>query len=241
MLLLKAMGQYRRAVILTGAGISAESGIKTFRDSGGWWENYRLEEVASLDGFERNPGLVQQFYNERRRQLLSPSIIPNSAHQSLSHWEKNWPGEFLLVTQNIDNLHERAGNQKIIHLHGELLKARCRTTGLVYPWEKDITPEDFCPCCQRPGTLRPHIVWFGEMPLSMIEIYQALGVCDLFVAIGTSGQVYPAAGFVKAIPHQAHSIEVNLEPSLVSNDFQEHLHGLAGTVLPSLVERFLAS
>ena len=185
---------YQSIVILTGAGISAESGIATFRASDGLWENHRIEDVASPEGFVRDPELVQHFYNLRRQQLLSDEVAENAAHIALAKLEQDFAGEFLLVTQNIDDLHERAGNKKIIHMHGELLKTRCKVTQRLFECKQAVSVEDKCPCCDQPGNLRPHVVWFGEMPLCMDEITAKLMHCDLFVAIGTSGNVYPAAG-----------------------------------------------
>lgn len=192
-----------RIVILTGAGISAESGIRTFRGADGLWENHRLEDVATPEAFARNPELVQRFYNDRRRQLFNRDIQPNSAHQALAKLEAEFTGEVLLVTQNIDNLHERAGSQHLIHMHGELMQARClacaQTSLLTEAETPDLDSLMPCPHCTTRGTLRPHVVWFGEMPLQLDEIYAALAQADLFISIGTSGNVYPAAGFVDAI------------------------------------------
>ncbi|MCM2323409.1 MAG: NAD-dependent protein deacylase [Oligoflexia bacterium] len=226
-------------IVLTGAGISAESGLKTFRDHNGLWENHRVEDVASPEGFRRDPRLVQDFYNARRAQLLSPEVRPNAGHEALVRLEREWPGEFLLVTQNVDNLHERAGNQRLLHMHGELLKARCLRTHAVHEWTDPILPDTRCPCCRRSGTLRPHIVWFGEMPLEMPRVYGLLARCDVFLAIGTSGQVYPAAGFVEAVPETARTVELNLEASAVSSAFGEHLHGPAGRIVPAFVDQLL--
>lgn len=234
------MGNYRFIVILTGAGISAESGIKTFRAADGLWENHRIEEVASPQGFAANPKIVQTFYNGRRRQLLSPEIRPNKGHEALARLEREFPGDVLLVTQNIDNLHERAGSENVVHMHGELLKMQCSNSGSVYPIEQDIGVGDRCACCGREGTLRPHVVWFGEMPLEMERIYDALEVCDLFISIGTSGNVYPAAGFVQVARHSgAHTVELNLEPSEVGSAFAEKIYGSASEVVPKYVDRIL--
>lgn len=206
------MSRYTSIVVLTGAGVSAESGIKTFRDNNGLWENHRVEDVCTPEAFARNPELVQQFYNARRRQLVTEAK-PNPAHRALADFERHFPGEFTLITQNVDDLHERAGSRNLLHMHGELLKARCSKTQLVVPWTSDITADTPCPCCSKAGLLRPHIVWFGEMPLFMDQIEAALSRCDLFVSIGTSGQVYPAAGFVQmAAAYGAHTVELNLEP-----------------------------
>lgn len=228
---------YQRIVVLTGAGISAESGVNTFRDNGGLWENHRIEDVATPEAFERTPELVQRFYNLRRAQLTE--VKPNAAHLALANFEQEYDGEFLLVTQNVDDLHDRAGSQKLLHMHGELKKVRCVRTHRVYDWSNDITDNTLCECCQQPN-LRPHIVWFGEMPLFMDEIYRALQSCDLFISVGTSGHVYPAAGFVElATQAGADTIEINLEPSQVKDAFQEHIYGKAGLMLPMYLKKLL--
>mgnify|MGYP001024412849 CR=1 FL=1 len=234
------MRRYRNIVVLSGAGISAESGIQTFRAADGLWHEHRIEDVASPEGFARDPALVQDFYNRRRRQLLHDDIRPNAAHAALAQLESDFDGGFLLVTQNIDDLHERAGSRRLIHMHGELLKMRCEATGRVYPITRDIRAEDRCDCCGTRASLRPHVVWFGEMPLQMDEICAALEACDLFVAIGTSGNVYPAAGFVAmAREAGAHTLELNLEASAVGDAFAEHRHGPASEVVPAFVEQLL--
>ena len=241
MAILRSPSAYRSIVILTGAGVSAESGIRTFRASDGLWEEHRVEDVATPEGFKANSSLVQRFYNERRKHLLSSEIQPNEGHVSLATLEREFEGDFLLVTQNIDDLHERAGSKKLIHMHGELLKMRCEFSGEIYPILGDLSSGVRCECCNKAGGLRPHIVWFGEMPLQMDQIYHAISRCDLFVAVGTSGHVYPAAGFVEqACQSGAHTIEINLEPSAVESKFDEHQYGEAGTVLPEFVGRFLA-
>lgn len=229
-------------VILTGAGISAESGIKTFRAADGLWENHRVEDVATPEAFLRNPLLVQNFYNQRRQQLLTPAIQPNAAHRALAKLEKAFPaGKVLLVTQNIDDLHERAGSRNLIHMHGELLKGRCQTSGGLVDLDHDLTVNLPCPLCGGKGCLRPHVVWFGEMPLQMEAIYRALSQCDRFISIGTSGNVYPAAGFVEeANRHGAHTVELNLEPSQRLTAFAEHQHGLASELVPAYVEALIA-
>ncbi|HVZ30588.1 MAG TPA: Sir2 family NAD+-dependent deacetylase [Asticcacaulis sp.] len=228
-------------VILTGAGISAESGVPTFRASDGLWCGHRVEEVATPEGFRANPDLVQDFYNQRRRQLRE--VAPNAAHHALARLAAEWPHEILLVTQNVDDLHDRAHgaaeNFELIHMHGELLKARCTRTGQVCAWSEDILPDTVSPF-HADATLRPHIVWFGEMPLRMDRIEQALGDCALFISIGTSGNVYPAAGFVSAARHaSAHTVELNLEPSLGQTLFAEHHYGPATQVVPQFVENLL--
>ncbi|AEH45386.1 Silent information regulator protein Sir2 [Thermodesulfatator indicus DSM 15286] len=232
------LNQISKIVILTGAGISAESGIQTFRDKGGLWEKYSLEEVATPQGFRKNPRFVHEFYNQRRRDLFK--VKPNPAHYALARLEQEFPGEVLLVTQNVDDLHERAGSRNLLHMHGELLKVRCEACNVILKEEGEIFPETKCPKCGRQGTLRPHVVWFGEMPFYLDEIYKALKECDLFVAIGTSGTVYPAAGFVMiARECGAWCVELNLEPSTVADYFHEHHYGPASEVVPVWVDKIL--
>lgn len=227
-------------VILTGAGVSAESGIRTFRASDGLWENHRIEDVATPEGFMRDPQLVQRFYNERRRQLHAFDIAPNAAHIALAELEAQLGENLLLVTQNVDNLHERAGSKNLIHMHGELFKVRCVKSGKVYRWEEDITAKSGCTCCNREQTLRPHIVWFGEMPLEMERIYHHLAKADLFIAIGTSGNVYPAAGFVEmAKKSGARTIELNLEATQGSNLFDESHQGRAAEIVPNYIQQIM--
>ncbi len=234
------MPRYKNIVVLTGAGISAESGIQTFRASDGLWHEHRVEDVATPEAFARNPALVQQFYNERRRQLLSDNIAPNAAHRALASME-SMAGQFLLVTQNIDDLHERGGSQNLIHMHGELLRMRCDRSGQVFEIRTDIQIDDVCECCGKPGTLRPHIVWFGEMPMQMDDIEAALLACDLFISIGTSGNVYPAAGFVELANHVgAHTVELNLEPSSQQSRFAECRNGLATELVPQFAAELMA-
>lgn len=223
-------------VVLTGAGISAESGIRTFRAADGLWEDHRVEDVATPEAFVRDPRLVHRFYNERRNQLLSDEIKPNAGHKALAELEAKFPGSFLLVTQNIDNLHERAGSKNLLHMHGELLNMRCSDSGVVYRIEEESQPEDICQCCGSSGNLRPDIVWFGEMPMYMDQIYTALERCDLFISIGTSGHVYPAAGFVEvANAAGALTVELNLEPSRVESAFDHHIYGQGTEVVPEFV------
>lgn len=219
---------YSSIVVLTGAGVSAESGIRTFRASDGLWENHPVEDVATPEGYARNPALVQRFYNDRRRQLQS--VHPNQAHRALAEFERSFPGDFLLVTQNVDDLHERAGSNNLIHMHGELLKVQCQDTEEIFPWDQDVTVGTQCECCGTAGNLRPHIVWFGEMPLQMDVIYQALSNCDLFVSIGTSGNVYPAAGFFQEAAG-AKTVELNLEPGNHGSLFDEQFYGPATEVV----------
>ncbi len=232
----------QRIVVLTGAGVSKESGLDTFRDPDGIWSQVRLEDVATPEAFERDPARVHAFYNARRRSLLSGEIRPNPAHEALARLEAGWPGEVLVVTQNIDNLHERAGSRNLVHMHGEILKARCLRCGEVNPWAADMDLDTRCPACGRAGTLRVNVVWFGEMPFEMDRILGALEACGLFVSIGTSGSVYPAAGFVQELrmANQAHTVELNLEPSEGHSLFAERHYGLAGKIVPEFVERVLS-
>lgn len=230
-------------VILTGAGISKESGLDTFRDADGIWSQVRLEDVATPEAFQRDPDRVHGFYNHRRGGLLDPAVQPNAAHRALARLEAEWPGDFLLVTQNIDDLHERAGSSKLLHMHGELLKARCLACDGVMDWRADMARESACPQCAASGGLRVDVVWFGEMPYHMERIYHALGQCDLFLSIGTSGSVYPAAGFVEEVRRYgrptARTLELNLEPSEGASLFHDCIHGPAGEVVPAYVETLL--
>lgn len=229
-------------VVLTGAGISAESGIKTFRAEDGLWEEHKIEDVATPEAFERDPWLVQRFYNERRKPILNGEVKPNSAHLALAKLERKFDGQLMLVTQNIDNLHELGGSENILHMHGEVLKIQCKESQKVFDCYGDVEVDDLCDCCGKPNNLRPHIVWFGEMPLYMEKIYQALAQCDLFISIGTSGNVYPAAGFVQVAQQSgAKTLEINVEESLVASNFDDAVYGKAGDVLPTWVDDFLAA
>jgi NAD-dependent deacetylase len=231
-------------LILTGAGISAESGIPTFRDANGLWEGHAVEEVATPQGFARNPKLVHRFYNERRRALLSNTIQPNPGHLALAEFElshqSNRRGDFLLVTQNIDDLHARAGSQNVLSMHGELLKVRCLITEAIFDWRDDLgtdTPHPDDPDDQSMrGCLRPHVVWFGEMPIGLGKIEQAAANADVFVAIGTSGLVYPAAGIVEQTKPTCRKIEINLGDTPASAAFDETIHGLASEEVPRLLK-----
>lgn len=231
----------QRIVILTGAGISKESGLDTFRDADGIWAKVRVEDVATPEAFARDPARVHEFYNGRRRGLTSGKVQPNAAHLALAQLEAAWPGEVLLVTQNIDDLHERAGSRNLVHMHGELLKGRCQACGAVQSWPGDMTLADACSHCGAIGRMRVHVVWFGEMPFEMERIFEALAACDLFLSIGTSGNVYPAAGFVEAARQNAaiHTVELNLEPSAGHNLFAERRYGLASDVVPAFVAEVL--
>ena len=233
--------RHENIVILTGAGISKESGIDTFRDKGGIWSKVKVEDVATPQAFEKNPSTVQNFYNERRANLLDPSIKPNAAHFALARLEREWQGDVAVVTQNIDNLHEAAGTKNLIHMHGELLKARCTNCGLVLDWYKPLGEGEKCTDCHQ-KTLRPHVVWFGETPLMMGSIDQLLANCNLFLSIGTSGNVYPASGFVQvANACGSHTVEINLEPSEGATLFKESKYGVATLLVPNFVDTLIHS
>lgn len=227
------MSEPRSIVVLTGAGVSRESGLHTFRDADGIWAKVNIEDVATPEAFARDPVHVQKFYNERRRGLAAGKVAPNRAHIALAEFEAAFGGDFLLVTQNIDDLHERAGSRNLIHMHGELLKARCLQCGNVAEWREDLSVGTACFACGEIGRMRPHVVWFGEMPFEMDRIYETLEACDLFVSIGTSGNVYPAAGFVETARYAgARTVELNLEPSEGATLFEEAVYGPAGTIVP---------
>lgn len=232
-----------RILVLTGAGISAESGLGTFRDKGGIWERFDPMKLATPEAFARDPATVQAFYNARRQNLLAAS--PNAAHAALARLETGLAdrgGELTVVTQNIDDLHERAGSRRVLHMHGELLKARCRNCGAVSPWRQYLGADEACPSCTARGRLRPHVVWFGEMPLHMDEIETSIARADLFVAIGTSGSVYPAAGFVQeARAAGVRTCELNLEPSDNAYLFDDRRYGTATSVVPAWVAQLLSA
>ncbi|MDW8444598.1 MAG: NAD-dependent deacylase [Acetobacteraceae bacterium] len=236
---MRVIPRHAPIVVLTGAGISRESGLATFRDKDGIWAKVRLEDVATPEAFARDPARVHAFYNARRRQLRDPSVQPNAAHLALARLSREWPGGVTVVTQNVDDLHDRAGTANLIHMHGELAKARCTACAAVLPWLEDLSADTSCPRCGALGTLRPHVVWFGEIPLAMDRIYAALEACALFVSIGTSGAVYPAAGFVAEVRGRARTLELNLEPSEGSHLFDEAIHGPATKLVPAFVERLL--
>jgi NAD-dependent deacetylase len=227
-------------VILTGAGISRESGLETFRDKDGIWSRVSIDEVATPEAFARDPDRVQAFYNARRRQLLDPEVQPNAAHRALADLERDYPGDVLVVTQNIDDLHERGGIRSPLHMHGELLKVRCNGCGLISQWRDDLATSTPCPGCGEAGGMRPHVVWFGEIPLQMERIQQALSSCELFASIGTSGQVYPAAGFVaEAHVSGARTVELNLEKTAGKGLFDRQLEGMATEIVPAFVASLL--
>ncbi len=232
------MTRFRRIVVLTGSGLSAESGIATFRDKDGVWSKYEIEDVATPQAFARNPKLVHDFYNQRRRALAN--VKPNDAHRALARLETEHPGQVLIVTQNVDHLHSAAGSRNLIHMHGELLKALCNLCGERTPWHDDLTSAIPCPACNKCAGMRPDVVWFGEMPYYTDEIDATLEEADLFISIGTSGNVYPAASYVaRARANGAHTVELNLEPSLGARHFAEAIHGPATLVVPEYVARLL--
>lgn len=231
--------RFEKIVILTGAGLSAESGVSTFRDPNGIWSRYDWREVATPEGFAHNPGKVQDFYNMRRR--AHAAVKPNAAHVALARLEQALP-ETIVVTQNIDALHEAAGSKNLIHMHGEIMKALCAACAHRLPWQDDLTEHLVCPSCTAQGTLRPDVVWFGEVPYHMEAIAEALANADLFISIGTSGHVYPAAGFVAAARETgAHTVELNLEPSEGARLFAEAIYGPATEVVPAFVERLISA
>lgn len=228
----------RNIVILTGAGISAESGLATFRGPDGLWEGHRVEDVCTPLALERDPVLVHRFYDERRAKLAD--VSPNPAHEALAALDAAWPGDLLIVTQNVDDLHERAGAKRLIHMHGELQSALCARCGRAVRWEAALPPATICTGCGS-ASLRPDIVFFGEMPYRMDEIDEALARADLFVSVGTSGAVYPAAGYVQTARHYgARTIELNLDPSAGSFYFEETRLGLASLLVPELVQQLLS-
>jgi NAD-dependent deacetylase len=240
------MADFRNIVILTGAGVSADSGVPTFRtgkDGRMGWDTgltvHPLEEVATPEAFQRDPALVHGFYDARRARLAE--VGPNPAHLALAELEQRWAGDFLLVTQNVDDLHERAGSLRLVHMHGELLKGWCLACGNRFRWSGPMGEGAGCPSCHRIGQVRPDIVWFGEMPYEMERIDDALRSCDLFVSIGTSGAVYPAAGFVQTARYVgARCEEINLDPSQGSFFFHESRLGRAADIVPAWVAELLA-
>lgn len=229
----------RNLVILTGAGVSAESGVATFRGPDGLWEGHRVEDVATPEAYRRDPKLVHAFYDARRAKL--GTIGPNTAHEALARLDAEWPGGLLLVTQNVDDLHERAGSKRLLHMHGELKSGWCLACDERFAWDGAMGEGAICASCGAAGAVRPDIVWFGEMPYQMDRIDEALRACDLFVSIGTSGAVYPAAGFVQTARYcGANTLEINLEPSQASVFFNESRIGTAGKLVPAWVQEALS-
>lgn len=228
--------------ILTGAGISKESGIDTFRDADGLWTRVDLEEVATIEAWHRDKNKVLDFYNETRSLFRAAGIHPNEAHRALAQLERDYEGEVTVITQNIDRLHEQAGSKRVIHMHGRDGEVRCMACSTVFESEQDLTPASVCPACKAVGELRPNIVWFGEMPMHLEQIYEVLERCGLFLAIGTSGEVYPAAGFVLHVRRhapRARTVELNLEPTDNKSLFHEHIYGPATRTVPSYVAHVL--
>ena len=226
-----------RIVVLSGAGISAESGVPTFRDSGGLWEGHDVEDVATPEGYERDPDTVLRFYDARRR--AAASVTPNAAHRALARLEGAMGDDMLVVTQNVDDLHERAGSHSLVHMHGELRRALCTTCGARPEWDGDLIDRPPCPACGH-RTLRPDVVWFGEMPYELERIERAVVACDVFVSIGTSGAVYPAAGYVAlAAAFGARTVELNLEPSDAAVPFDDVRSGPASILVPAWVDEII--
>lgn len=234
------MAQPPDIVVLTGAGISRESGLATFRDADGAWARVQIEDVATPEAFARDPAQVHAFYNARRAGLAEPAVVPNAAHLALAELERRWPAAFLLVTQNVDDLHERAGSRNLVHMHGELLRARCVRCDASMRWAGPMDIASQCPSCSKLAAMRPDIVWFGEMPYGMERIGAALARCGLFVAIGTSGQVYPAAGFAAEVRGRAETVELNLAPSEGAALFDDTIYGRATDIVPAYVAGLLA-
>jgi NAD-dependent deacetylase len=228
-----------RVVVLTGAGVSAESGVPTFRDAQGLWEGHRPEQVATPEAYVAAPDVVHRFYDARRAALTS--VDPNAAHRALARLERALGDDVLVVTQNIDDLHERAGSTRVVHMHGELRAARCLACDTASRWDGDLAHRPPCPVCGRPE-LRPDVVWFGEVPYRMPEVFAAVMAADVFCAIGTSGVVFPAAGLGDlAASHGADTVELNLEASAVSSDFRDVREGPATVLVPAWVDELLTS
>ena len=229
---------YKHIVFLSGAGISAESGLSTFRSENGLWNNHRVEDVATIEAYLRNPDYVHQFYNDMRPELFKAE--PNQAHLAITELQNNYPAQIDVVTQNVDTLHEKAGNQNVYHIHGQINQIVCMNCGHVFETWGDITSEDKCKNCQTIGMLKPNIVFFGENLVYMNKVDSMLKSCDLFISVGTSGVVYPAAGFVQiAKMFGADTIELNMEKTSNNLLFDRHIYGPAGTTLPALVKKIL--
>lgn len=232
------MKHYNNIVILSGAGISAESGLATFRSADGLWNNHRVEDVATVEAFASNPDYVHDFYNQMRPELLAAK--PNAAHLAISELQKKYNANISIVTQNIDTLHEKAGNKNVFHIHGQINQIVCLNCGHVFETWGDVSSEDTCPHCNIRAMLKPNIVFFGENLLYMDKVEQLLNSCDLFISVGTSGVVYPAAGFVQiAKYHGANTVELNLEDTSNNYLFDRHIFGKAGTTLPTFIDELI--
>lgn len=230
--------KYHRIVFLTGAGISQESGIPTFRSETGLWNNHKVEDVATIEAFYKNPDFVHDFYNQMRKDLINKT--PNPAHLALTELQKNFDGEVYIVTQNIDTLHEKANSQNVLHMHGQINELVCLNCGKTHTSWGDSSSETTCPFCEKEGFIKPNIVFFGEMPLYMDKIETLLKTCDLFVSIGTSGVVYPAAGFVQTAKYYgATTIEINLDMASNNFFFDKHIYGKAGLEVPKFIKTLL--
>lgn len=231
---------YKHIVFLTGAGISAESGLSTFRSENGLWNNHRVEDVATIEAYLRNPDYVHQFYNDMRPELFKAQ--PNMAHLAITTLQQQYTGEINIITQNVDTLHEKAGNRNIYHIHGQINQIVCMNCGHISETWSDISSEDVCERCGISGMLKPNIVFFGENLLYMDKVYNLLHKCDLFISVGTSGVVYPAAGFVQTAKiFGADTIELNMEQTSNNHLFDRHIYGPAGTTLPQFVDELLAN
>lgn len=232
------MQKFNNIVILTGAGISAESGLATFRASNGLWNNHRVEDVATIEAFERNPAYVHDFYNELKKELVKAQ--PNAAHLAITRLQNEYPANISIVTQNVDTLHEKAGNQNIYHVHGQIDQAVCLNCGNILQTFGDIDTETVCPHCQIAGMMKPNIVFFGENLLYMDKVDDLLRHCDLFLSVGTSGVVFPAAAFVQTVKYYgAATYEFNLEPTSNNFYFDKHIFGSAGTTLPAFINELI--
>ncbi len=232
----------KNVFILTGAGISKESGINTFREKDGLWDNYKIEDVCTVEAFKKNPELVNNFYNERKRNLSNPKIKPNAAHLALAEFEKNCEKNFLIVTQNIDDLHEQAGSKKILHMHGSLEKAYCMYCSNTVKYDFEITTNYICKSCNNKGMVRVDVVWFGEQPKYLNQIYNFLEKTEVFISIGTSNNVYPAAGFIDFLNQLNQKIEMyefNLEKTSKSLLFDKIFSGPATKTIPKFVEKII--
>ena len=232
------MPKYQNIVILTGAGISAESGLATFRSSNGLWNNYPVEDVATIEAFQRNPAYVHDFYNELKKELVKAK--PNPAHLAITKLQKEYPAQISIVTQNVDTLHEKAENSDIYHIHGQINQAVCQNCGHIIETFGDVDTQTICPNCQVIGMMKPNIVFFGENLLCMDKVDHLLRTCDLFLSVGTSGVVFPAAAFVQiAKMSGAHTVEFNLEPTSNNYYFDQHIFGKAGTTLPAFIDELI--